>query len=67
MPCRGRGVEWGAPAASIAVSLCLHGCRHMFFCSVVSFCIVKAGFVAPVDGMTFDVYKVGLRECPRVV
>lgn len=67
MPCRGRGCDWRAPAASIAVSLCLHGCRHMFFCSVVSFCIVKAGFVAPVEGMTFDVYKVGLRVRRRVV
>ena len=30
----------------------------MLFCSVVSFCIVKAGLVQPVDGMTLDIYKV---------
>jgi hypothetical protein len=30
----------------------------MLFCSIVSFCIVKAGLVQPVDGMTLDVYKV---------
>jgi hypothetical protein len=35
----------------------------MLFCSIVSFCIVKAGLVQPVDGMTLDVYKV-LRPLP---
>ena len=34
--------------------------RHMLFCSVVSFGLVKTGVVAPVEGMTLDIYKV----CP---
>mmetsp|Transcript_4266 Transcript_4266/g.12303 ORF Transcript_4266/g.12303 Transcript_4266/m.12303 type:complete len:357 (-) Transcript_4266:454-1524(-) len=30
---------------------------HMLFCSVVSAALVKGGLVAPVQGMTFEIYK----------
>lgn len=33
---------------------------HMLFCSVVSFGIVKAGLVAPVEGMTLEIYKTAI-------
>lgn len=33
---------------------------HMLFCSVVSFCLVKLGLVAPVEGMTMEVYKTAI-------
>lgn len=33
---------------------------HMLFCSVVSAALVKGGLVAPVQGMTFEIYKVSL-------
>ena len=29
---------------------------HMFFCSVLAFCLVRSGYVAPVEGMTMEVY-----------
>ena len=29
---------------------------HMFFCSVLAFCLVRSGYVAAVEGMTMDVY-----------
>ncbi len=32
---------------------------HMLFCSVVSIALVKGGLVEPVEGMTFEIYKVG--------
>lgn len=31
---------------------------HMLFCSVVSAALVKGGLVDPVEGMTFEIYKV---------
>ena len=29
---------------------------HMFFCSVLAFCLVRSGYVAPVEGVTMEVY-----------